>query len=867
MRPQSFQHICEAAELWFWTWDVPTDRIEFQTLPAFLKVYAQDRVFTLEGWKSAILPEDTQAVHASILRCLEGEESSYSVTMRMRTTDNGIVWVQDRGWVTKRDANGKPIRLLGVQQDISHIKSMEKQLGAMQTRLDSVVGISKLVPWEWNWVEDKLIVDSHFTREFGYDADTVKEKIAGNWLSIIHPEDISRIKTALRRYIRGEAAHYKEEARFRRANGEYIWCASSGAITDHAEGKPRTIVGGILNIDSLKKTEEALSNALRDNEKLNRRLMRDVAVAEENLRLSKGDVFRQRRLLTTVNGVAVRLLSAKPEAIAEEIQHALQSVGQSVNADKMYMMRDTLKNGEPGLCVLHEWDEDGRVHWGTGTFFPYHLFGDWRDELHKGAPINSHVSKLPKTQRPIFEKIGVQSILILPVFLAEKFWGVIYFGDSRKARISDEAELKTLQSSGILMVSAVERTEASRQLTIALKKAQLSEHVKTMILANVSHEMKTPLNAITGMSGIARHKPEKLDDCLAIIDKAAHRLRSLIDSMLEMSSLACGEFHLEETPFFFASLLGNILTKNSPAAKAKNLSLRIGTDIGSRRKAFIADAGRLEEVINHMVHNAVKYTPSGGIVSVHVREEEMEAGRSQVRICIRDNGIGITQEDMEVLFSPFEQAGKKLSRPSGGTGLGLAVTHGVITAMGGSVTVSSKPGNGTHFSITMPMSSITASEALAGNSDVEPSVAVLKGKRILVVDDNMINREVLAEMLTGLEAVAHTAENGQVALDMVRDAPGGYDLVLMDIQMPVMDGLETTARIRALPCSVPILAVTANSLREDIARYKSAGMSGHVAKPIDLTVLARAMGRCFKKNAGKAARRGSTTEKRAESAA
>lgn len=842
-----FQRVCKAAGICFWDWDLQSGEMVFQNFQDFFKEeHATGRV-TLEEWERYILPEDLEETRAAIARCTEYGEDCYVATMRMRIGDGSVIWAQDRGWVVESHPDGRPARLMGLQQNISHIKEVERELHGKQMQLDLIADISGLIPWEWDCLNEKLYTGPQFFRELGYADNATQDHLTFDWFSIVHPDDKVRVQAAMDAYLARKADEYREEVRLCRDNGEYVWFITSGVVSEWKNGLPLRLVGGLFNIDQLKRTEEGLAAALKENRKFTERLRRENAVTEENLRLSKGDVYRQRRLLRVVNEIAMDMLHVSHLDIEKTVKHSLKKIGQSANADRVYILRNCKENGEFGFRLLHGWHENGDETeiWCRDTFLSYSAFGVWEKLLRQGKSINAHVHTLPDAQRAFFEKLGVQSVLILPVQVGKEFWGTIYFGDTQKVRLSDEPELETLQSSGVLMVLGLMRASTVMRLQKAMEEAQASTRAKTMILANVSHEMKTPMNAILGMSAIAKKHPDNIQEYLEKIDEATRRLLGVVNDMLDIATLSSGKFVLDGTRFTFSDLLNNVMAKNSPAALAKHQELVVNVN-SCPEQAFLSDASRLERVINCLVSNAIKFTGNGGRISVEVGEKVRNAScSSEVLITVQDNGIGMNESDLPLLFLPFEQAEKMLARSFEGTGLGLAIVHGIVEAMGGTISAVSEPGTGSVFSVslTLPHAPEEQQDKDVGTAKgMGIDVSTLRGKHILLAEDNEINREIIKELLQDYCTI-HCAENGQEAYNLVRLHPGLYDMILMDIHMPIMDGYEASSKIRALPSRVPIIAVTANDLPEDIEKRRHAGMNGYVGKPIDLEPLLRSMAR------------------------
>ncbi|MEA5049962.1 MAG: ATP-binding protein [Oscillospiraceae bacterium] len=366
---------------------------------------------------------------------------------------------------------------------------------------------------------------------------------------------------------------------------------------------------------------------------------------------------------------------------------------------------------------------------------------------------------------------------------------------------------------------------------------------KSDFLDKMSHDIRTPLNAIVGMHELALQSiddREAVRDCLVKAKKSGEYLVSVINDVLDMSRIESGRMTLSHNRFSLTELLEGVLEIESPAASEKDLSLTLETPspIGTD---FIGDGQRLRQCVMNLVNNAVKFTPSGGHVAVSCAAQPCADGRCAVRISVKDDGIGMSEEFMRNLFTPFEQERSSLVSGTGGSGLGLSIVHEFVTLMGGTVTAASRQGGGSTFVIELTLETAPKAEKAPAISDGELK-AKLRGRRVLLVEDNAINRQILSMLLTNLGLSVDEAENGKIAVDIfAASAPGSCSLILMDIMMPVMGGLEAAAAIRGLSRpdagTVPIVALSANAFEEDAKKSMEAGMQMHLAKPVDIEAL------------------------------
>ena len=366
-------------------------------------------------------------------------------------------------------------------------------------------------------------------------------------------------------------------------------------------------------------------------------------------------------------------------------------------------------------------------------------------------------------------------------------------------------------------------------------------------LANMSHDIRTPMNAIVGYTNIAKsnkHKPETVADALDKIGSSSHYLLSLINDILDISKIESGKMQISCGPCDLAELFRRIEDITALQAKKKSLVINYCYD-NICHYQVITDELRIEQIIINIVSNAIKYTPPGKTVDLIAEEVPSPGGKNKYRFIIRDTGIGIKEDYMPHIFESFTREERTTVNRIQGTGLGLAITAKIVEMMGGTISVKSKLGEGSEFTVELELEPLeTDSQA---NADKSENID-LAGHRILLVEDNAINAEIARMILEQYGAEVQQAENGKIGLEALQEkGPGYYDAVLMDIQMPVMNGFEATKAIRALggayATALPIIAMSANAYDEDVRDCLAAGMNGHIAKPFNPDELMRILRR------------------------
>ena len=378
---------------------------------------------------------------------------------------------------------------------------------------------------------------------------------------------------------------------------------------------------------------------------------------------------------------------------------------------------------------------------------------------------------------------------------------------------------------------------------------------KSQFLFNMSHDIRTPMNAIIGYTNLARKEPslEKVHEYLGKIDSSGKHLLTLINDILEMSRIENGVTELEYAPADLCALFEEIGDLFAEQMKQKDLDFSVH-DSQVQNRLVWCDTKNLNRVLLNVVSNAYKFTPAGGKITVTLYESGSgDDGYGSYEFRVQDSGIGMSREFVDKMFTAFER--ERTSTDSGveGTGLGLAITKRLVDLMGGTIEVLTSPGSGTQIIIRLKLKLATEEDLQKDSSPEDEEEVDFTGKRLLVVEDNAINMEIACMILIQQGFQVDTAENGKVALDMVSSSPPGtYDAILMDIQMPIMDGYAATRAIRALDnkelADIPILAMTANAFQEDVQAAKEAGMQAHVAKPVDVAVLIKELKTVLKKD-------------------
>ncbi|MDR1183259.1 MAG: response regulator [Coriobacteriales bacterium] len=545
----------------------------------------------------------------------------------------------------------------------------------------------------------------------------------------------------------------------------------------------------------------------------------------------RNDLLQRDKLLAVINGAAEQLLTSDSSRLQEVLDASMGTLAQTLDIDRMYIWKN--EPDETGLRYVPEYGwissttkKTTTVHENSGFSYIDSL-PHWEDIFSRNEVINGPLKTLGGLEQQTLAPFGIQSILVIPVIMQEQFWGFVSFDDLHKDYTFSDEEVHILRSWSLMIASTVERKNADELLNRALDDALQASQAKGNFLSNMSHEMRTPMNAIIGMTSIGKQARDlqRKDDAFQKIEDASSHLLGVINDVLDISKIEANKLELNTISFNFEKMLQKVV--NVVNFRVEENGQRFFVAIDHLIPPYlIGDDQRLEQVITNLLSNAVKFTPEGGTIRLDTKLLEQQDDICTISIEVTDTGIGISAEQKERLFRSFEQADSGTSRKFGGTGLGLAISKRIVDLMGGEVWIESELGEGSTFGFYVRLE---CDEEAPRQPDLHIDWSTV---RILAVDDQSETRLFFRQFAEHSGLNCDTAASGQSALDAI-EQNGQYDIYFIDWNMPDINGIELARRIRAGGGTRSIITIISGTDWTDIEEEASeVGVDRYLAKPL-----------------------------------
>jgi PAS domain S-box-containing protein len=707
------------------------------------------------------------------------------------------------------DAQNELIGICGISTDITERKQMEERLRLSEARLRTMTDTIAAAAFIF---QGERLIDANPAAEriTGYSK---QELIGRDFWMVIHPEDREKVRSRGMARQKGEVLPPTYEVKILRKDGQIRWVSFTAGMIE-IEGNP-AVFGTAFDITDRKRIEDEKIELLHVEER--------VAAVSKMLLASGGK--------------------------AEALNEALLQLLEAAKVSRVYVF-ENFQDPQQGLCTrqTHEVCAPGvtpQIGNPVLQALPYRPdFARWEQQLSSGEAIRGIVREMPAAKRAFLEKQDIQSILVIPIHAAGQWYGFIGFDDTRSERHWTDADIHLLRTAGEMMGAYLARERTQEALRQAVKAAEAASKAKSQFLGNISHEIKTPISSILlvaeSLRRQAAERQEQVRQSEVILRNGRHLL-ALLNDLLDLSLIEAGRLDVEAADCSLFDIIADVEGITAPLAQEKSLNFKIRY-VSAAPSRIRTDRRRLTQAIINLVNNAVKYTEEG---FVEVRVSCEREARPQLVIAVEDSGIGIEPVDLERIFETFTQVRTVSQQASEGAGLGLSIARWIAVRLGGWLRVASESGRGSTFTITVPLQTPPGvrwieptnipSSSILEEGRVPPAKLRLKG-RILLADDADDARLVMQTALGTAGAEVIAVADGAQAVDVAK-SPDDFDLILLDLRMPNMDGEQAVAELRRRGCRGPIIALTAHVAANDRAPILNAGFDDVWSKPITLEQL------------------------------
>lgn len=877
---ERWQFALEGAGEGVWEYNFQTEQSFFSPQYEKLLGYNKEEMNLFSGdWQNFVHEDDYHIILEYDKAYLEGLISSHKKEYRIRKKDGNYIWVLDRGMLMSKTGDDKPIKIIGTHTDITDLKEVELSLEQSEKQFRSLSENLPGVVYEYVYPKSGLpffkFISTSVEKIFGVTPDQFN---ASN--TLLHPDDRAKLNACIEESGRTNCPFYFEGRLVIPGKG-IIWHSSSSSFSYKDINGARVFTGIMLDITEKKSAEERLEKQREFYEQVLNKIPSDIAVFDKEHRY----IF--------LNPVAIKnpelrqwMIGKKDEDYCKyrnrpiEIMEGRRALFNSVlKAKKLVVYEETLTDpdGNPEYHLRNMYpvlDNNGEVimviGYGVNITDRRNIENQMRINEKRYRDLFNYSQALICTHDQNGIMLSVNPAICASLgYSSEEMVGKS-LGDFMHAK--DAANLKKdyldiinnegngkgvframskngkrlyllfqnylVEEKGLapyiigFSQDITERVQAEHELLIAKQFSEDVSKAKEIFLANMSHEIRTPMNGILGVGNLLAKTQlgDQQKDYLKLILESANNLLVIVNDVLDIEKIASGRIEFEQIPFLFEDRIRTSIQSFQYKVEEKGLLMVYHSSL-EEDLVLVGDPFRLSQIFNNLLNNAIKFTKEGKI-KVEISVVQKEGDKINIRFSITDTGIGIDEERLDNVFEPFVQASTDTTRKFGGTGLGLSICKDLVELQGGQISVKSVLNQGTTFDFQLPFT--IGTKDMLNKEDLAPEdYGNLGCKHILVAEDVELNQFIVRQILETWGMIVTVANNGKEAVEMVSKEQ--FDLILMDIQMPEIDGIEATQIIRKVADSkisqIPIIALTANALKGDNVRYLQAGMNDYITKP------------------------------------
>lgn len=745
---------------------------------------------SLEDAVNYYAPEARSIIANAVERGIR-EGTSWDLELPLVTEKGNRRWVRAIG--EPGFENGRCVKLRGAFQDITSQHAARRKLEKTESRLSVALSAANIGLWEWDIRESECFFNETYYSMLGYEHEAFPMSFEA-WESLVHPDDLEPAKEELLAYLGGEGGDFATEFRMRTADGAWFWIRSLGEVVDRDEdGKPTRMVGVHIDFDYIKRLNRAFEK-----------------IVEMEARPSLADACIEIcRHTAELFGVDFAAIVQVPDADASTTAKVVGG----------------FHNGNPIADIEYELEGTPCHH---AMRVPFSV-------------VNEGVAKAYPADTMLTDMLAEGYASVRLQDSNGRTTGLLIIIHSEQLP-SDYKIKPTMRVIAARAAAELENRRVELGLQQAVRETEQANRAKSEFLANMSHEIRTPMTAILGYTDLildpASNALDFIDHVETIKNNAKH-LMTIINDILDVSKIESGRIEIEQLSIDPCTLIDEVVELMRPNATGKGITLS-SIKLNAIPPCICTDPTRFRQIVLNLLSNAIKFTEQGGVTI------ECEYLRDNDHLIVRciDTGIGMTpdQRDRIAAFESFTQADGSTARKFGGTGLGLKVSSMLADLLGGQLEVESDFGKGSTFTLRMHAGVAIASQAEPHHALVQApkrSIAknALSGCRVLLAEDGPDNQKLISVLIKRAGATITIVENGQLAIDAITESPSAFDLILMDIQMPEVDGHEATKRLRENGCTIPIIALTAHAMSSDREKCLSAGCVAYLAKPLNFEEL------------------------------